>query len=425
MTAAATPKLAAYAGLAACGLLGALALGRPELAVVAAPFAAMLVAGLTVSRAPAVSVAVSLERDAALEGDELATELVVRAEPAVARLELFLALPPGLAVRDGPNPVALHVPADEPRDVELTLACDRWGAYTVGHVFVRARDRLGLVAYESEVERAVPLKVYPRPEALRDVLRPLETQALVGNEVARAKGDGMEFADIRPFAPGDRVRRVNWRASARRGAPYVNEHHPERNTDVVLFLDSFAEAARAGTSTLDLAVKAAASLAARYLERRDRVGLISFGGVLRWLAPGMGLVQRYRIVDALPETEIVFSYAWKALDVIPTRTLPPNALVVAITPLLDARSVAALLDLRGRGFDLAVVEVSPVPFARPGPSAVDELAYRLWELRRAELRSRFERLGAAVGEWREDVPLAGVLEGVREFRRHARRSAVA
>ena len=84
-----------------------------------------------------------------------------------------------------------------------------------------------------------------------------------------------------------------------------------------------------------------------------------------------------------------------------------------------------MLDLRGRGFDLAVVEVSPVPFARPGPSELDKLAYRLWELRRAELRGRFERLGTAVGEWRDDVPLEAVLEGVTEFRRHARRSALA
>ena len=48
--------------------------------------------------------------------------------------------------------------------------------------------------------------------------------------MARAKGDGIEFADIRPFVPGDRVRRINWRASARRPGLWVNESHPERNT---------------------------------------------------------------------------------------------------------------------------------------------------------------------------------------------------
>jgi uncharacterized protein (DUF58 family) len=91
-----------------------------------------------------------------------------------------------------------------------------------------------------------------------------------------------------------------------------------------------------------------------------------------------------------------------------------------VTPLLDERSVGALLDLRARGYDLAVIEVSPVPFAKPGADELEQLAYRLWLLHRQELRSRYESLGVAVVEWREDVSLEGALEGVRSFRRHAR-----
>src|SRR3990170_2255750 len=139
----------------------------------------------------------------------------------------------------------------------------------------------------------------------------------------------------------------------------VNERAPERNADVILFLDTFADARSGGRSTLDLAVRATASLASRYLERRDRVGLVYFGGVLRWLTPGMGAVQRYRIVDALLESEIVFNYAWKDVSVIPARVLPPQALVVALTPLLDDRAVEALVDLRARTYDLTVIQVSP------------------------------------------------------------------
>ena len=192
----------------------------------------------------------------------------------------------------------------------------------------------------------------------------------------------MEFADLRLFAPGDRVRSINWRASARRDELVVNERHPERNADVILFLDTFADARAGGRSTLDLAVRATATLAARYLERRDRVGLVSFGGVLRWLTPGMGSTQRYRIVDALLESEIVFNYAWKDVSVIPARVLPPQALVVAVTPLLDDRAVEALADLRARRYDLAIVEVSPIGFTEPGESESDQLAHRLWVLRR-------------------------------------------
>ena len=63
---------------------------------------------------------------------------------------------------------------------------------------------------------------------------------------------------------------------------------------------------------------------------------------------------------------------------IPARTLPPKALVIGLTPLLDERAVGALLDLRARGFDLAIVDVSPVPFAAAGADEAERLAHRLW-----------------------------------------------
>jgi uncharacterized protein (DUF58 family) len=268
------------------------------------------------------------------------------------------------------------------------------------------------------VREPAAVRVYPGEAEVRRLLAPRDTQSSSGNEVARVKGDGIEFADIRPFVAGDRIRRINWRASARRGDLWVNEAHPERNTDVILFLDSFAEARLGGRGTLDLAVRAAAAIAGQYLARRDRVGLVGFGGILRWLLPGSGIVQAYRIADALLDTEIVFSYAWKDVEILPRRTLPPQALVLALSPLLDERGVSALLDLRARGYDLAVVDVSPLPFAPPGPQ-LDELAHRVWRLQRDALRYRYERAGVAVAEWREGEPLQVAIEEVRSYRRHA------
>ena len=76
--------------------------------------------------------------------------------------------------------------------------------------------------------------------------------------------------------------------------------------------------------------------------------------------------------------------------------------MIALTPLLDERAVRALLDLRARGFDLVVVEVSPVAVrAAAAAGALDGLALRLWLLRREALRSRYERLGVPVVEWHE------------------------
>jgi uncharacterized protein (DUF58 family) len=189
---------------------------------------------------------------------------------------------------------------------------------------------------------------------------------------------------------------------------------------VILMLDTFAEARDRVGGTLDSAVRAAAALTAAHLARRDRVGIVDFGGGLRWLAPGFGTKQLYQIVDALLASEILFSYAGRDVESIPRRVLPPLALVVAITPLLDERAISLLLDLRTRGADLTVVEVSPLSHAPAGPTPADALARRLWQLRRAVLRGRLEAVGVAVARWSEDDGLAPALEGVNSFRRSAR-----
>jgi uncharacterized protein (DUF58 family) len=251
----------------------------------------------------------------------------------------------------------------------------------------------------------------------------METQALAGGQVARSKGDGVEYADIRDFVPGDRVRSINWRASARHQGLVVNERHPERNTDVVLFIDSFADVRGADRSVLEDAVRAAASLATRYLEHRDRVGLVGFGGVLRWLQPGMGTTQRYRLVETMLETGVEPTYTWRDVNVIPARILPPAALVVALTPLVDPRIVTALEDLRGRRFDVAVVEVDPVGLVEPGRTEVERAAYRLWLLEREALRWRLESRGIGIATW-GDEELDSVLEEVRTFRRYSRLARV-
>jgi uncharacterized protein (DUF58 family) len=167
-------------------------------------------------------------------------------------------------------------------------------------------------------------------------------------------------------------------------------------------------------------VRAASALTGAYLRGRDRVGLIGFGGTLRWLGPAMGERQLYRLTDALIDTEVVLSFAWKGLEVIPRRIIPPKSLVVALTPLLDDRSLSALADLRGRGHDLCVIEISPLPFVASGRRDDERLAYRLWELDRDALRARFLALGVPVVAWRRGEPLEPVLAAAASFRREAR-----
>jgi uncharacterized protein (DUF58 family) len=419
VTRSAGPLLLPTLAVAALGLVGALALRRPELVAIAAPFALLAGLGLIASP-PDVRAWFALDRERALEGDELDVTLTVRSTTGVPRLEIGLVEPQGVRVLDLTLPTAITLAPDEERELPARLLLTRWGTPVVGDIRFRARDRVGLIRWEGRVERPQRLLVYPRPERLRELVSPAHAQATTGSELARMRGEGIEFADTRPFVVGDRVRSVNWRASARRGTLVVNERHPERNADVILFLDSFAEAREADEGTLEHAVRIVATLADGFLQRRDRVGLVTFGGILRWLEPGAGLVQRYRLVDALLETGIELSYAWKDINVIPARTLPPRALVIAVTPLLDPRSLAALTDLRARGHDVAIVEVSPEPHIRHGEQPLEALARRVWTLQRHEQRARFTRLGVALGTVEPDTTLHVALEGVKSFRRQAR-----
>jgi uncharacterized protein (DUF58 family) len=267
--------------------------------------------------------------------------------------------------------------------------------------------------------RAV-LRVHPPTPALADRLHPRRLLALTGSHLSRSRGDGIEFADTRPFVMGDRVRAVNWRASARRGDLWVNDRHPDRNSDVVVFLDSFAEAGADLDTTLDLAVEATVTLATAHAGAHDRIGLVGLGGVLRWLAPALGATQLHRVVDSVLDTAIVGSDADKTIDVIPVRGLPPRAMVIAITPLLDRRSVALMGEMVGRGFDLTVIECSPTEFVDPGRRPTETTAYRLWMLERDMERDQLRRAGAALVEWHRGEPLGAVVEAARLWRRRPR-----
>ncbi|HET6815557.1 MAG TPA: DUF58 domain-containing protein [Actinomycetota bacterium] len=422
MTRRPSARIAAYVGVAALALLAGLALGRPELAAVAAPLAVLVVAGLATASDPEVAAEVTVDRERALVDDQVTLRLTLRSADPVERLEVLVVVPPGLVGPDGAAgswAVAVRLAAGEERTLAVPLTCRRWGAYRLGQVHLRAHDRFRLFTWERQLDGQAVLKVFPVPDALRALVRPFETQVSTGSHVAAQRGDGIEFADLRPFLPGDRPRSINWRATARRGDLMVNQRHPERATEVVLFLDSFLDVRGPAGSTLDQAVGAAASLAAAYLRQRDRVGLVSFGGFVQWLQPGGGQAALYRLLDTLMETQVFATAAWKGIRHLPSRTLPAKALIVALTPLVDERGVAALFDLLARGYDLAVVDISPLTHAGRAAGEWGELARRLWALERETLRHRYQRLGAAVVEWRDAMHLQQVLLEVEACRRRA------
>ena len=422
----ATPKLRAYITLAAMGALAGLALALPQLVALAAPLAAYAALGLVLARPPQLEIKASVERRTVLEEEPFVVVLELQAARAIEVAELELRLQRSVSVVESGASGLLRLSAGEPRRVELSLRARRWGVLQLGSVATRSRDRFGLVEYRTATSSLGSIRAFPTRETLRALLDPLELQTTSGSRRARERGEGLEFAENRPFVPGDRLRRINWRVTAKRGTPFVAERHPELNADVILFMDTFAEVGESGgEGTLALAVRAATSLATAYLARKDRVGVVGFGGLLMGLGPRLGVAQLYRIIDALLGSEVVFSYAHKDVTFVPRGLLPPKALVIALSPLIDERSIAALLDLRARGFDLAIVEVSPEPFT-PLPGSPDEvLARRLWRLQREALRTRLHELGAPAVQWRDDQPLQLPLATAAALKRHVRRPRAA
>lgn len=420
MTRTASARLMAYTIIAAVLLLGALAVQRPELVALAAPFALFLVVGLRLSRAPgALRAEVSVIPDSCVEGEVLQLIVDVDAPTDIPALELSLAAHAGL-IAEGRSRSVIGVQAAARQHVELSFRARHWGVFSVGRFAARTYDRLHLFRFDGEAGVNRDVRVLPGAETMRTLMAPARTLALAGNRVSRQKGDGFEFADIRPYGPGDRVRSINWRASARRGDLWVNERHPERNVDVVLFLDTFTHARSPSGGTLDEMIRGGAGLAAAWLGAHDRVGVVGFGGVLQWLEAGSGIRHAYRIVDALMNTQIVFSYAWKGIGVIPSRLLPPDALIVALSPMLDDRVIAALLDLRARGFDVVVIELVPDAFLSAPATETAKVARRLWTLEREALRFRYSKAGVPVVRWRTGTSLEAVVVEIEAWRRRRR-----
>ncbi|MGH2702947.1 MAG: DUF58 domain-containing protein [Actinomycetota bacterium] len=388
-----TPKLRLFLGLAGVALVGGLLLGRVELIALAAPPIVAATTSLASTRRPEVRATLEVEMERCLEGDEFELRIGLACDDRAEEVEVGVRVPATFALVEGNRQQVLSIDAQEPATVTLRLRALRWGVHVVGPVAVRVNGPGRLMRFERVFALRQRVRVYPPVQRLRRAIRPPNTQALVGNYVARAAAAGIEFASVRPFAPGDDVRRLNWSVSSRRDDLYVNVHHPERNAEVVLLLDSFADVGEAGSSSLDVTVRAAFELCRHYLDRKDRVGLVGMGGVLRWLTPAMGRTQFLRIADYLLETRAVFSYAWRDTAYLPKRTLPAGSLVIALTPLADSRVIRALADLRARGFALVVLDTLTEAAIGPGPTPEQQLSHRLWRLQRAATRAELADRG--------------------------------
>lgn len=224
--------------------------------------------------------------------------------------------------------------------------------------------------------RQVRLRVVSRAAVYPDVLAVRRRQLtlrsglriLPGRRRARPPGATSDLAGLRDYLPGDDVRRVNWKATARRDAPVMTELEAERGQQVVIALDCgrLMTAPAGALAKLDHAVNAALLLAYVAQGAGDRVGLLTFDhDVEAYLGPRRGMGQVHRLnevlhrVTAVP-TEPDYAEAFAYLS----RQVRGRSLVVVLTDVVDTDAsselVAHALRLGRRHRVLVVSMADPV-----------------------------------------------------------------
>ena len=308
--------------------------------------AALIVAGIVVDVALAPSVRrLVLRREgerAVRLGESAAVSLLV-ANPSSRRVRGRLrdAWPPSAGAVEDRHPI--DIPAGERRRVTTVLVPTRRGDRPAARVTIRALGPLGLAGRQGSHVVPWSVRVLPPFASRRHLPGKLaRLRELDGRTAVLVRGQGTEFDSLREYVPGDDVRSIDWRATARAADVVVRTWRPERDRQIVLVLDTGrTSAGRVGDAPrLDAAMDAALLLAALAARAGDRVDLLAYDRRLR------AAVQGATATDLLPslvtamaplEPELVESDAHGLVSMLLTRA-PRRSLVVLFTG-LDAAAI--------------------------------------------------------------------------------------
>jgi len=148
----------------------------------------------------------------------------------------------------------------------------------------------------------LPPELLARIRRIEIRARRLVSSVFLGEYHSVFRGRGIEFSEVRPYAPGDDVRAIDWNVTARMGTPYVKKYIEERELTVLLAVDVSASSAftTAGLTKRELAAEVAATLAFAAIANNDRVGLVAFSdGIELFVPPAKGRTHVLRIVREL------------------------------------------------------------------------------------------------------------------------------
>ena len=287
-------------------------------------------------------------RPARLRVREVRPEILGGLQPPRA-----LGIPPRAAVRDAVPVVPL-----------------RRGRETgTGGFVVDSLGPLGLGRHRARLPLPWDVVVYPPLVSVR--LRASVADARrrdAGMKPIRRLGEGRLFESLREWVPGDDLRHIDWKATARRAKVITRQYEAERRQQVLLVLDTgrlMTADVAAGVARLDFAVQAALELAYAAAQHDDNVGIMTFAdGVQHFVAPERGRAGVRRVLDVLAEVQskLVEPDYPGAFRYLAARNRK-RALTVLFTDVIDRFAsdalVANVATLRPRHLPLAVTLRNP------------------------------------------------------------------
>jgi uncharacterized protein (DUF58 family) len=392
---------------AAVALAAALMSGRWQLVGFAAPMLGVLASVGWQRPVGRMSVQAAPDLIRSFETEQVTVLMDLSAPPEGSTTALSVGAPAGMQaeILDDGDPHAISVGA----------SADRWGRYPLtARLQVVAPG--GLLAGTGAVDIA-DVFVFPKTPPAPTPLPRTELLDRLGIHLTRHIGPGVEFADIRPYVPGDQLRTVNWSVSARRGSLHVTQRLTDRSMDVVVIVDLSHQPPGPATTATQRSVEGAVQVVQSALRNGDRAGVVGLGGQQpRWVGPDIGQRQFYRVLDTVLGTGA--GYQTMTGTVAPRTAVPPGAVVVAFSTLLDGSFGLALIELSRRGHVVVVVDVLD---GCPLGDDLDPLVTRMWALQRAAMYRDMRVVGVEVVAW----PTAITLEAAMRLLPDASRLAAA
>ncbi len=409
-----TPAFLRSSGLAIACTLIALIWRRPDVLVIAAPFAVVTTWSVLTwpTRTPTLTDAVM--HPTIREGDATTWQGVLSGADDVDHAIGSLLLDPWLEARPASATTSASR-ADDRVELDVAVRATRWGVREIDRARVIAVSSWGAFHWSTTTSPR-HLTALPIPGLFDVGASPRPSDGLVGLHRSTRAGDGTEFAGLRAFRPGDRMQRINWARSARSGELQVNGTWADLDAHVALVIDAADDFGLSGgvdgaASSLDTSVRAAGAIAEHYAPRGERVSLRTFGArVTHDVPPGTGRAQLRRVLDTMarirPGNELRAAGSADA-----RRRGTGGRMTVLLSPLIAPEALDLAVRL-GRG-GLAVVVIDTLPDHLVDHD--DDLMALAWRVRLLERRREVRMVTAAgipVLQWRGPGSLDVVIRDI-------------